>query len=145
MELFPLLQTPSSKTPSWEDLLGLPTVTMTQMQQEAGEGRAKSIFRSMRWGWGDPPDVAQTPTFLTSNCGLTCSDRWRTCPQSTPPYTAVPRTMMRANVNERTSPAPPGIQAEIQSHCLHWSMFNSVEPGFMFLLLASAGEMILSW
>ena len=104
---------------------------------------------------GDPPDVAQTPTFLTSNCGLTCSDRWWTCPQSTQPYTAmlqqVPQPakyeMWTKHISNPPLPltsTPAGIQAEIQSHCLHWSMFNSVEPGFMFLVLGSAREMILT-
>ena len=74
-----------------EHLLGLPLRRPKCSRRRSGLGRRKVFSRpcggpkSMLW----PPDVAQTPTFLTSNCGLTCSDRWSTCPQSLLSYPAV--------------------------------------------------------
>ena len=74
------------------------------MQQQQQEWGGRKVFSGP---CGDPPDVAQTPTFLTSNCGLTCSDRWWTCPQSTPPYTAMQKVQSYSKYDANAHLKPP--------------------------------------
>ena len=58
------------------------------------------------------------------------------------------RSMMRADVNQPLCPnltnqAPPGIQSEIQSHCLHcWSLLHSVAFDSCFSGLGYAGKWV---
>ena len=131
------------KTPFMEHLLGLPLRRPKCSRRRSGRkvfSRPCGGPKSMLW----PPDVAQTPTFLTSNCGLTCSDRWSTCPQSLLSYPAVQvesiekydgreceRTYQTSLLTTSTA-GHSGWDSKSLLALVQWSLLNSVESGFMF-------------
>ena len=97
--------------------------------------------------WPAPPDGGHAHNPSLSNRARGPSARSRNTPGTRSMTLAVEvwrRSMMRADVNQPLCPnltnqAPPGIQSEIQSHCLHcWSLLHSLAFDSCFLGLGYA-------